>query len=131
MVWKCPECGNENTNSEAVDPCVVCNYSRMPAQLVLESEKTSKQLRLRLPTTLGQNSLRLFGDPDVRFASDEQFRIEKVPEDRSWLLKPISWAKNPSMLNGASVPVEGMALKDGDRITIKATFFPLVVKLGY
>jgi hypothetical protein len=133
MTWKCPNCGievDDSAYSHAVE-AGGCGYVKFPASISLSSEVTGKQLTLRLPTTLGQSSLKIFGDEEVRFASSEQFSLAKSLEAGGWLVKGISWATNPTFLNGAPIPAEGVVLKDGDKLTIRDRYLRLTVRIVY
>lgn len=122
MSWKCPQCGVEGLDdaqgSHGIDDGG-CGYVRVPSGVILSSEDTGKSLTLRLATTLGQPVLRELAPDDAKFVSIEQFRVEPAPAHGSWQLATISWATNPTFVNDAPVPAEGVVLKSGDCVSVR------------
>ena len=130
MPWKCPKCGTPDL-SDDISVCHVCGYQRVPVAVILESESSGKTLEIRLPDTFGQGALKRLGDPDIRFVSSDQFKIEKDLDKARWCVKPIAWAVNPTFLNGEALSGEGSPLAEGDKLSIKGQFFRLNVHLKY
>lgn len=132
MAWKCPQCGVEGLDDSVGHHSVEaggCGYVKFPSGVELVSDATGKSIRMRLPTTFGQASLKILADPEVRFASSEQFRVDKSPEAGGWVVTGIAWATNPTFLNGAALPPEGAVLRDGDKVTVSGRHFSLTVHL--
>ena len=102
---------------------------RFPAGITLSSERTGKELSVRITTTLGQSALRALGDEEVRFVSAEQIRISRNEAAACWMVENIGWATNQMFHNGAPIDPAGQALGDGDRLAIKGEKFPLLVKV--
>lgn len=128
MPWKCPQCGNDNTDSMAT--CAFgCGYIKFPPGVVFVSNATGKEIQARIPTTFGATALKTLGDPEVKYVSSEQFKLEKRTEQGGWAVVNVSWATNPLFLNGAPIPAEGAILKDGDKLSIKDKFFRLAIRL--
>ena len=68
-------------------------------------------------------------DPEVKYVSSEQFKLERHTDQGGWSVTNVSWATNPIFLNGAPIPPEGIILKNGDKLAIKDKFFRLTVRL--
>lgn len=127
MPWKCPQDGNENDDS--VTTCVFCGYVKFPLGVAFVSEATGKEIQARISTTFGTSALRILGDPEVKYVSSEQFRLEKRSDRGGWAVTNISWATNPLFLNGSPIPPEGSILKNGDKLAIRDKFFRVAVRL--
>ena len=82
-----------------------------------------------MPVTLGNASLKSFEQPEIRFVSAEQFRLEKAVDRGGWAVFNVAYASNPLYLNGAAIPVEGVLLKTGDKLSIKDKYFRMTVRL--
>ena len=126
MPWKCPQDGTDvpdGTNS-----CALCGFVRFPAGVALKSDVTGKELQVRVGTTLGSSALRICDDPEVRYVSAEQFRIEKRQDQGGWAISNIAAAANPLYLNGQPIDAAGVILKDGDHLSIKDKYFRLTVR---
>lgn len=128
MPWKCPDCGTE-TIADAENRCPNCPYVRFPAGIVLVSDATGKEAQTRLPFTFGKATLDRLGDADVKYVSNEQFKLEKHTEQGGWAVVNVSWATNPTFLNGAAIPSEGVILKNGDKLSVKDKYFRLTVRV--
>lgn len=132
MSWKCPQCavdGLEDSQGSHAIEAGGCGYVRFPSGVSLVSDATGKEVLCRLPTTFGGLSLKLLGDPEVKYVSNEQFKLEKRVDQGGWAVVDIPWATNPVYLNGTSIPPEGALLKEGDKLSIKDKFFRLTVRL--
>lgn len=127
MSWKCPQCGVDGLD-DGLGSCS-CGYVRFPSGVAFTSDVTAKEVQMRVPTTFGQSSLKSLGDPDVKYVSSEQFKVEKRPDQGGWAILDVSWATNPLFLNGGPIPGEGAILKEGDKLSIKDKFFRLTVRL--
>jgi hypothetical protein len=69
-------------------------------------------------------------DPgEARFASTEQFIVEKAQDRGGWVIRHVTGATNPTYLNGSDVPAEGAVLKTGDAVSIKDKYLRLAVRL--
>ncbi|MEI6053367.1 MAG: hypothetical protein WCQ44_11740, partial [Opitutaceae bacterium] len=101
MPWKCPQCGVDGI-ADALSKHPIdaggCGYVRFPSGITLRSEKTGKEISVRITTTLGNASLTLLGDEEVRFMSSEQFRIIKNESMGGWAVENVSFATNPLFL---------------------------------
>jgi len=132
MPWKCPQCGVDGLDdalSSHASEAGGCGYVKFPPGVVLVSDATGKEIQMRIPTTFGGASLKSVGDLDVKYVSSEQFKIEKRVEQGGWFITSIPWAKNPLFLNGAPIPMEGVLLKAGDKLSIKDKYFRMTVRL--
>lgn len=122
MSWKCPQCGVDGLDdlrgSHAIESGG-CGYMKCPSGLILSSEASGKSIAVRLATTIGRPALRGLETDEARFASAEQFRVEPMPERGGWQIATISSATNPTYLNDAPVPAEGVVLKSGDCVSVK------------
>jgi hypothetical protein len=127
MTWQCPQDGNEV--ADGTNACPFCGYSRFPQGIVLRSDATGKELQLRLEATLGKSALGILGDPEVRYVSAEQFKVEKRSAQGGWAIVGSPTATNPLLLNGAPIDPSGAIVKDGDRLSIKEKSFRLTVRL--
>lgn len=127
MPWKCPQDANDVLDT--VNICPLCGYVRFPPGIGLTADATGKELQVRLPATFGAAALKILGDPEVKFVSAEQFRIEKRPDQGGWAIVNIAWATNPVYVNGATIDGAGLLLKDGDHVSIKGKFFKLTVRM--
>jgi len=94
---------------------------------VFQSVVSGKEIQSRLTTTFGKSSLTGLADPDVRYVSTEQFKLEKRSD--GWAVTSIPWATNPLYVNGSQIPPEGVLLKQGDQLSIKGKFLLLNVML--
>jgi len=130
MPWSCPECGvqglDDSTNSHPVE-AGGCGYAKVPAGVAFQSVVSGKEIQSRLTTTFGKSSLAGLADPDVRYVSTEQFKLEKRSD--GWAVTSIPWATNPLYVNGSQIPPEGVLLKQGDQLSIKGKFLLLNVML--
>jgi hypothetical protein len=130
MAWSCPECGvqglDDSTSSHPVE-AGGCGYSKTPEGVALQSTTSGKEVRARLTTTFGKSSLKGLDDPEVRYVSAEQFKLEKRSD--GWTVTSIPWATNPLYVNGSQIPQEGVLLKQGDQLSIKGKFLLLNVML--
>ena len=127
MPWKCPQDGNDVADSLVT--CPLCGYTNFPPGVALTSDATGKEVQARIPTTFGAAALKMLGDPEVKYLSTEQFKLEKRTDQGGWAVVNVSWATNPMYLNGAPIPPEGVILKQGDKLAIKDKFFRLTVRL--
>lgn len=128
MPWKCPQCGNDNADS--VTTCAFGDgYVKFPPGVAFVSDATSKEIQARIPTTFGASVLKILGDPEIKYVSSEQFKLEKRADQGGWAVVSISRATNPLFLNGTPIPPEGVILKNGDKLAIKDKFFRLTVRL--
>lgn len=132
MCWRCPQCGvdgiNDSVGSHAIE-VGGCGYVKFPFGVAFVSDATRKEIQVRIHTTLGASTLKTLGDPEAKFVSSEQFKLEKRPDQGGWAVVNVSWATNPIYLNGSPIPPEGVILKDGDRLAIKDKYFRLTVRL--
>jgi hypothetical protein len=132
MPWKCPQCGadglDDGLSSHAVD-AGGCGFSKFPAGVVLTSAASGKELSVRLPTMVGQAVLRRLAPDECKYASTDQFRVDKSPERGGWVVYAIPYAANPTYLNGAPIPADGQVLKAGDSLSIKGKYLLLSVSL--
>ena len=132
MAWKCPQCGVEGLDDALGTHDISsggCGFVKVPFGVALRSTVSEKEIEVRIPTVLGQLSMKVFADSDLKYASTEQFRLEKNLVLGGWVVTAISWASNPTFLNGAPLPSEGTLLRDGDVISIGDGFFKLAVRL--
>ena len=132
MSWKCPQCGVEGIDDSLTRHTIEqggCGYVRLPAGITLVSERTGKELSVRIATTLGQAALRSLGDEEGRFVSTEQIRISRNDSSACWIVENLASATNPMFLNGAPIDGAGQALNDGDRLAIKGEKCPMLVKV--
>jgi hypothetical protein len=132
MPWKCPQCGVEGLEDSFGSHSIEaggCGYVKFPMGVALVSDVTNKELQVRIPTTLGNSSLKMLGDPEVKYVSSEQFKIEKRIEQGGWAIHNVSWATNPLFLNGIPIPPEGAIMRSGDKLSIKDEFLRLTVRL--
>lgn len=127
MPWTCPQDGTDVPDNSP--SCSLCGYVRFPSGVVLRSDATGNEVQVRLDSTLGAAALMLLGDPEVRFVSSQQFKIEKRRAHGGWAIVNLPYATNPMFLNGAPIAPLGVILKDGDRISIKDKYFRLSVRL--
>jgi hypothetical protein len=131
MPWTCPHCGVENLDDSSISHAIEdggCGYVRIPSGIVLVSEYSSKELPVRAPVTLGADALRSLKDPEVRFVSKNQFRLEKHRNMGGWVVFNIKYATNPLYHNGNAIPEEGCLLNPGDRLSIKGLHFHLSIR---
>lgn len=132
MSWKCPQCGVEGLEDALTAHAIEsggCGYVKFPGGVALTGAATGKELVLRLTTTLGRASLQAIDPNEVRFASLEQFSIDKAPDRGGWVIKHLSYAVNPTYLNGAEISPEGAVLRTGDALSIKDKYLRLTVRL--
>jgi hypothetical protein len=129
MTWNCPQCGNSADSSTTI--CPFCSYTKFPSGIALVSEETGKEIQCRISTTFGAAALKQLGDSGLKYASVEQFRIEKKNDQGGWFVSGISYAKNSTFLNGAEIPIEGSLLKPEDKLSIKGKFLNLSVRVLY
>ncbi|MEI6297193.1 MAG: FHA domain-containing protein [bacterium] len=132
MPWKCPQCGVEGIEDSIGSHAIEsggCGYVKFPPGVALVSDATGKEIQARIPTVFGASALKILGDPEVKYISSEQFKLEKRADQGGWAVTNVSWATNPMFLNGASIPTEGVLLKNGDKLAIKDRFFRLTVRL--
>jgi hypothetical protein len=127
MPWQCPQDGTDVP--DGADSCALCGYTRFPSGVAIRSEATGKELQVRLGVILGNAALRILGDPDVKFVSSEQFKLEERRDRGGWAVVNVSYATNPMFLNGAAIDPSGAILKDGDQLSIRNKFFRLTVRL--
>lgn len=128
MPWKCPQCGNNN--DDAATTCAFGDgYVRFPSGVAFVSEVTGKEVQACITTNFGNSALKMLGDPEVKYVSSEQFKLEKRIDQGGWAVTNVVWATNPLFLNGSPIPPEGGILKNGDRLAIKDKFFRLAVRL--
>lgn len=128
MPWKCPQCGNDN--DDAVATCAFgCGYVKFPPGVAFVSEVTGKEIQARIPKNFGADTLKGLGDPEVKYVSSEQFKLEKRTDQGGWAVVNVCWATNPLFLNGSPIPSDGAILKTGDKLSIKDKFFRLSVRL--
>ena len=132
MPWKCPQCGvdgiDDSVGSHAIE-AGGCGYVKFPPGVAFVSDATSREIQARIPTTFGTSALKMLGDPEVKYVSSEQFKLEKRTDQGGWAVTNVFWATNPIFLNGAPIPPEGVILKNGDKLAIKDKFFRLTVRL--
>ncbi len=132
MPWKCPQCGvdgiDDSVGSHAIE-AGGCGYVRFPLGVVFISDATGKEIQARIPTIFGTSTLRRLRDPEVKYVSDAQFKLERRADQGGWAVANIPHATNPVFLNGAPIPPEGVILKNGDKLAIKDRFFHLTVRL--
>jgi hypothetical protein len=129
MSWKCEQCGIDN--DEATHTCCGCCFTKLPIGIALVSEETGKEIQCRISTTFGAAALKQLGDSGLKYASVEQFRIEKKNDQGGWFVSGISYAKNSTFLNGAEIPIEGSLLKPEDKLSIKGKFLNLTIRIFY
>ena len=129
MSWNCPQCGNESPGE--VSTCRFCEYVRIASGLRLVSDETGLPVECRLTTVFGSQTLKRLGDTGLKFVSTEQFKVEKTVERGGWSVTHLSYAKNPTYLNGAPIASEGSPLSEGDKLSIKGIHFKLSVFLLY
>jgi hypothetical protein len=79
--------------------------------------------------TFGSSNLRRIEDPEVEYASSEQFRVEKCPDKGGWCVFHITQARNATYVNGKVVETGGIILKDGDKISLNDKVLRLTVTL--
>ena len=132
MSWKCPQCGvdgiEDSLGSHAIENGG-CGYVRFPSGVAFVSEATGKEVQARIPSTFGAAALKSLGDPEVKFVSKEQFKLEKRTDQGGWAIVGVVWATNPIFLNGTAMSPEGAILKNGDKLSIKDKYFRLTVRL--
>ena len=102
---------------------------KFPPGVAFASDATGKEIQARIPTTFGASALKMLGDPEVKYVSSEQFKLEKRTDKGGWAVVNVTGATNPIFLNGAPVPPEGVILKNGDKLAITDKFFRLTVRL--
>ena len=132
MAWKCPQCGVDGLPDELSGHLIEnggCGYLRCPVGVSLVCESSGRKIEVRIGTTLGSAALKGLDGVGLQFVSAEQFRLEKAEREGGWVLTNVSWATNPTFLNGSAMGPEGSLLKDGDQISIKGLHFPLKVGL--
>ena len=132
MSWKCPQCGVEGIDDALTRHAIEqggCGYVRLPAGITLISERTGKEISVRIATILGQSALKSLGDEEARFVSREQIRISRNDASACWVVENLSSATNPMFLNGSPIDPAGQALNDGDRLAIKGERLPMLVKV--
>jgi|GEM_PF-2824984 len=132
MPWKCPQCGVDDIDDSLSSHLIEsggCGYVRFPAGVILRSDASGKEITVRVGGSFGSSSLKLLGDPDIRFVSTEQFMLEKCTAKRGWLLINNAKSQNHIFLNGSPLGLEGEVLKQGDKISIKDKYFHLTVHL--
>jgi len=101
----------------------------MPCGVVLVSDATGRELSIRLPTALGQASLKSLNPAEAKFLSRDQFRLDRGPERGGWIVQSDPYATNPLYINGGAIPPDGAVLKSGDVLSIKDKYFRLSVRL--
>lgn len=132
MPWKCPQCGVDGLDDGLASHSIGaggCGFSRFPDGLVLSCPATGKELVLRVPTTIGQSVLRILAPEESRFASSEQFLLEKSSDRGGWVVRPVPYATNATYLNDVPVPAGGEVLKTGDSLSIKGKYLALTIRL--
>jgi hypothetical protein len=127
MPWVCPQCGNSTPDDQST--CPLDGYSKVAAGVALVSDATGREVQVRIPTSMGAASLARLGDPEVKYVSGDQFKVERRPDQGGWAVVNSVLATNPLFLNGAPIPAEGVVLKQGDKLSIKDKFFRLTVRL--
>ena len=125
MSWNCPQCGNESPGEAST--CPFCTYARIASGLRLVSDETGRAVECRLTTVFGSRTLKRLGDTGLKFVSPEQFKVEKNVERGGWTVTHLSYAKNPTYLNGAPIAGGGSPLSEGDKLSIKGVHFQLSV----
>ena len=125
MPWKCPQCGTEVPDGSSA--CNSCPYVKVPLGIVIKSDATGKEIPVRVGAVLGSAVLKTLGDPEVKFVSAEQFKIEKRPDQGGWAVVNAALATNPMYLNGAPIDPAGAVLKDGDQLSVKDKHFRLTI----
>lgn len=127
MSWNCPQCGNESPGELSI--CPFCSYARIASGLRLVSDETGQAVECHLATVFGSRTLARLDDSGLKFVSPEQFRLEKNLDCGGWTVTHLSYAQNPTYLNGAPIPGEGSSLSEGDKLSIKGMHFQLSVFL--
>jgi hypothetical protein len=93
------------------------------------SDETGQAIECQLDTVLGSPTLKRLRDSGLKFVSQGQFTLKKNVERGGWIVTHLSYAKNPTYLNGAPIPAEGSPLSEGDKLSIKGVHFQLSVFL--
>lgn len=132
MSWKCPQCAvdglDDSFGSHAIE-AGGCGYVRLPAGIALKSIASGQELEIRVAGSFGRRTLERLADPEINYVSSEQFSLDKRPADGGWAVVGVSWATNPTYLNGAEIPEGGSLLKEGDELSIKGKYFRLSIRL--
>jgi len=118
-----------NDVTDNADKCPQCGYTRFPIGVSLKSDRTGREIAVRLGATFGQANLRILNDEDIKYASRQQFKLEKRREQGGWAVLNIPLATHPTFLNGAPVDAAGAILKEGDKLSIKGQFFHMSVRI--
>ena len=129
MSWNCPQCGNAAESSTTT--CPFCSYTKFPVAIALVSDETGKEIQCRISTVFGASTLKILGDTGLKYASVDQFRIDKKTDQGGWFLANVSYAKNPTYLNGEPIPDAGVQIKEGDKISIKGKFLYISTRIIY
>lgn len=133
MNWKCPDCGMDNAAD--LDECQGrCGFRLKPPlaqRVVLVSSRTSRQLAMRLSTSIGRDLLKSADPDEAIYASEVQFHIRKDEDAGDWIVTPESLARHPTFHNGTALTAAGAVLGSGDVLSIGPTRCRLEVQLEY
>jgi hypothetical protein len=113
----CKSCGAVYVS--AVLFCDACGHSDVPMAVVLASSVAGRTVEVRTAMEMGSRNLSALADPDLRFCSPNQFRLERSLTRGGWVVYPSNTAANPTWLNGVQIPEDGAVLSDGDQLSIK------------
>ena len=129
MQWICQVCERQNDPDKA--QCPGCLNDRSPIGVELVSDESGKEVQCRINTVFGTGSLTSLGDSGIKYVSRDQFRVEKKTDHSGWIVAGVTYAKNPTYLNGVPIPEGGELLKEGDKLSIKGKFLNLTVRYIY
>lgn len=131
MPWKCPQCGVDIPDSLSghLEANGGCGYVLVPSVVNIRSEVTGKEIAVRLSAGFGSSSLKILDDPEIKFVSPVQFRLDKRQAQGGWFITNEPQAKNPTFLNGEPINMDGVLLRDGDKLSIKDKCFRLILHL--
>ncbi len=86
---------------------------------------------MNIDTPVGRSLLsRVVGD-EARYAAECQFHLTRCEKRAAWVISQDPNAVNPTQVNGNVVPLGGVPLSTGDRITIAADKAPIKVKIDF
>jgi len=114
---KCGQCGAIQATAVAV--CDACGHTDIPMVIVLASTVSGRTVEVRTTMEMGSRNLSALADPDLRYCSPAQFRLERSLTRGGWVVYPSSQAANPTWLNGVEIPELGEVVHAGDSLSIK------------